>query len=74
MKKLLTRSVLHAIEVGVCALIALGIAELAILAFPELHDILLNSLTQVLGTAILAMFAKAQRESPKSVSGDYINE
>lgn len=74
MKKLLSKSVRHALEVGICALIALGIAELAVLVFPELHDVLLNSLTQVLGTAILALFAKAQRESPASLTGDFVNE
>lgn len=74
MKFSLSASVKHSLEVGLAGLIALGLAWVAVFAFPELRPLILNPLSGVIITAIGSFFAKAQRESPESLTGDYINE
>lgn len=70
----LSKSVKHSLEVGLAGLVALGLAYLAVLAFPELRAVLLNPLSGVVITAVGAFFPKAQRESSSSITGDYIND
>lgn len=65
---------LHSLEVAVAAFVALGIIALAVNLFPEAREVLLSPLTQVLGTALIALPFKAQRGAERSITGDYINE